>query len=229
MPPFMCKNVQIYCCQFHIRPPQAVRVGGGVCGGVPTFKLTWFCVFFFSSQGAVSHPRWTCVTVCVQLHIFNSAQLRKSEINCSQRFLDPSPAVWVTDVLLSLLRVCAGTEDRRLSYECNSKPVCPAKCRCEANVVDCSNLRLTKFPEHLPSSTEELWDTHMHTQTHKCSLITHSVRMTAPRTTNYSTLVLTVIYCRTDFMCDKLLRERERASRCMDIHADTHAADRPSW
>ncbi|KAF3852765.1 hypothetical protein F7725_006120 [Dissostichus mawsoni] len=49
-----------------------------------------------------------------------------------------------------------GTEDRHLSYECNSKPVCPAKCRCEANVVDCSNLRLTKFPEHLPSSTEEL-------------------------------------------------------------------------
>ncbi|TMS23078.1 Slit-like protein 1 protein [Larimichthys crocea] len=49
-----------------------------------------------------------------------------------------------------------GTEDRRLSYECNSKPVCPAKCRCEANVVDCSNLRLTKFPEHLPSSIEEL-------------------------------------------------------------------------
>uniref|UniRef100_A0A672FWY5 Slit homolog 1b (Drosophila) n=1 Tax=Salarias fasciatus TaxID=181472 RepID=A0A672FWY5_SALFA len=51
---------------------------------------------------------------------------------------------------------CSGTEDRRLSYECNSKPVCPAKCRCEANVVDCSNLRLTKFPEHLPPSTEEL-------------------------------------------------------------------------
>uniref|UniRef100_A0A3Q2NS31 Slit homolog 1b (Drosophila) n=1 Tax=Fundulus heteroclitus TaxID=8078 RepID=A0A3Q2NS31_FUNHE len=49
-----------------------------------------------------------------------------------------------------------GTEDRRQSYECNSKPVCPAKCRCEANVVDCSNLRLTKFPEHLPPSTEEL-------------------------------------------------------------------------
>ncbi|KAM9792195.1 LOW QUALITY PROTEIN: slit homolog 1 protein-like [Neosynchiropus ocellatus] len=49
-----------------------------------------------------------------------------------------------------------GAEDRRLSHECNSKPVCPHKCRCEANVVDCSNLRLTKFPEHLPSSTEEL-------------------------------------------------------------------------
>uniref|UniRef100_A0A665UIY0 Slit homolog 1b (Drosophila) n=1 Tax=Echeneis naucrates TaxID=173247 RepID=A0A665UIY0_ECHNA len=51
---------------------------------------------------------------------------------------------------------CSGTDDRRQSYECNSKPVCPAKCRCEANMVDCSNLRLTKFPEHLPSSTEEL-------------------------------------------------------------------------
>lgn len=49
-----------------------------------------------------------------------------------------------------------GAEDRRLSYECNSKPVCPSKCRCEANVVDCSNLRLTKFPEHLPPATEEL-------------------------------------------------------------------------
>ncbi|KAM8842768.1 LOW QUALITY PROTEIN: slit homolog 1b [Synchiropus picturatus] len=49
-----------------------------------------------------------------------------------------------------------GAEDRRLSHECNSKPVCPHKCRCEANVVDCSNLRLTKFPEHLPASTEEL-------------------------------------------------------------------------
>nr|XP_057938540.1 slit homolog 1 protein-like [Doryrhamphus excisus] len=49
-----------------------------------------------------------------------------------------------------------GAGDRRLSSECNSKPVCPNKCRCEANVVDCSNLRLTKFPEHLPPSTEEL-------------------------------------------------------------------------
>uniref|UniRef100_A0A4W5PLK4 Slit guidance ligand 1 n=1 Tax=Hucho hucho TaxID=62062 RepID=A0A4W5PLK4_9TELE len=51
---------------------------------------------------------------------------------------------------------CSGTEDTRLNNECNSKPVCPAKCRCEANVVDCSNLRLTKFPEHLPASTTEL-------------------------------------------------------------------------
>ncbi|XP_068607543.1 slit homolog 1 protein-like [Brachionichthys hirsutus] len=49
-----------------------------------------------------------------------------------------------------------GADDRRLSYECNTKPACPSKCRCEANVVDCSNLRLTKFPEHLPPSTEEL-------------------------------------------------------------------------
>ncbi|KAF3688050.1 Slit -like protein 1 protein [Channa argus] len=66
---------------------------------------------------------------------------------------------WLADFLRSNPIETSGarcTEDRRLSYECNSKPVCPAKCRCEANVVDCSNLRLTKFPEHLPPSTEEL-------------------------------------------------------------------------
>ncbi|XP_061685781.1 slit homolog 1 protein-like isoform X1 [Syngnathoides biaculeatus] len=49
-----------------------------------------------------------------------------------------------------------GAEDRRLSSGCNSKPACPSKCRCDANVVDCSNLRLTKFPQHLPLATEEL-------------------------------------------------------------------------
>ncbi|XP_016132038.1 slit homolog 1 protein-like [Sinocyclocheilus grahami] len=49
-----------------------------------------------------------------------------------------------------------GAEDTRLNKDCNSKPVCPPKCRCEATVVDCSNLRMTKFPEHLPLSTTEL-------------------------------------------------------------------------
>ncbi|NP_001030147.1 slit homolog 1b precursor [Danio rerio] len=49
-----------------------------------------------------------------------------------------------------------GSEDTRMNKDCNSKPVCPPKCRCEATVVDCSNLRLTKFPEHLPLSTTEL-------------------------------------------------------------------------
>lgn len=49
-----------------------------------------------------------------------------------------------------------GTEDTRLSNACNSDPVCPPKCRCESNVVDCSNLKLTKIPEHIPSSTNEL-------------------------------------------------------------------------
>ncbi|KAK3507062.1 hypothetical protein QTP70_003872 [Hemibagrus guttatus] len=49
-----------------------------------------------------------------------------------------------------------GTEDTRLNNECNNEPVCPAKCRCESNVVDCSNLRLTKIPEHIPASTTEL-------------------------------------------------------------------------
>uniref|UniRef100_W5KNZ6 Slit homolog 1 protein n=1 Tax=Astyanax mexicanus TaxID=7994 RepID=W5KNZ6_ASTMX len=51
---------------------------------------------------------------------------------------------------------CSGTEDTRLNNECNNDPVCPAKCRCESNVVDCSNLRLTKIPEHIPASTTEL-------------------------------------------------------------------------
>ncbi|XP_051979759.1 slit homolog 1 protein-like isoform X2 [Xyrauchen texanus] len=46
--------------------------------------------------------------------------------------------------------------DTSLNKECNSKPVCPPKCRCEATVVDCSNLRLTMFPEDLPLSTTEL-------------------------------------------------------------------------
>ncbi|XP_041117081.1 slit homolog 1 protein-like isoform X2 [Polyodon spathula] len=49
-----------------------------------------------------------------------------------------------------------GTEDTRLNSECNSDTTCPPKCRCEANVVDCSNLRLTKIPEHIPQSTAEL-------------------------------------------------------------------------
>ncbi|CAF94128.1 unnamed protein product, partial [Tetraodon nigroviridis] len=49
-----------------------------------------------------------------------------------------------------------GTEDTRLNNACNSDPVCPPKCRCESNVVDCSNLKLTKVPEHIPSSTSEL-------------------------------------------------------------------------
>uniref|UniRef100_A0A674BX22 Slit homolog 1a (Drosophila) n=1 Tax=Salmo trutta TaxID=8032 RepID=A0A674BX22_SALTR len=51
---------------------------------------------------------------------------------------------------------CSGTEDTRLNNECNSDPVCPPKCRCESNVVDCSNLRINKIPEHIPASTTEL-------------------------------------------------------------------------
>uniref|UniRef100_A0A8C7UAE0 Slit homolog 1 protein n=1 Tax=Oncorhynchus mykiss TaxID=8022 RepID=A0A8C7UAE0_ONCMY len=51
---------------------------------------------------------------------------------------------------------CSGTEDTRLNNECNSDPVCPPKCRCESNVVDCSNLRIKKIPEHIPISTTEL-------------------------------------------------------------------------
>lgn len=49
-----------------------------------------------------------------------------------------------------------GTEDYQLNSECNSDVVCPPKCRCEAGVVECSNLKLTKIPERIPQSTAEL-------------------------------------------------------------------------
>ncbi|XP_027715682.1 slit homolog 1 protein [Vombatus ursinus] len=49
-----------------------------------------------------------------------------------------------------------GTEDHQLNSECNSDAVCPHKCRCESNVVECSNLKLTKIPERIPQSTAEL-------------------------------------------------------------------------
>ncbi|XP_044516143.1 slit homolog 1 protein [Gracilinanus agilis] len=49
-----------------------------------------------------------------------------------------------------------GTEDYQLNSECNSDAVCPHKCRCESNVVECSNLKLTKIPERIPQSTAEL-------------------------------------------------------------------------
>ncbi|XP_056264639.1 slit homolog 1b [Pseudoliparis swirei] len=68
------------------------------------------------------------------------AQIKSSKFRCSakEQYLIP------------------GTEARRVSLQCNSRPSCPPKCRCEANVVDCSNLRLTSFPQELPPSTEEL-------------------------------------------------------------------------
>ncbi|XP_076143508.1 slit homolog 3 protein [Alosa pseudoharengus] len=53
---------------------------------------------------------------------------------------------------------CTGTEDyrSRLSGECFQDLVCPEKCRCEGTVVDCSNLKLTKIPPHLPEHTTDL-------------------------------------------------------------------------
>uniref|UniRef100_A0A8C8IVZ8 Slit homolog 1a (Drosophila) n=1 Tax=Oncorhynchus tshawytscha TaxID=74940 RepID=A0A8C8IVZ8_ONCTS len=44
-----------------------------------------------------------------------------------------------------LCYVPSGTEDTRLNNECNSDPVCPPKCRCDSNVVDCSNLRIKRY------------------------------------------------------------------------------------
>uniref|UniRef100_A0A4W3I8N2 Slit homolog 1 protein n=1 Tax=Callorhinchus milii TaxID=7868 RepID=A0A4W3I8N2_CALMI len=51
-----------------------------------------------------------------------------------------------------------GTEDYRskLSGDCFMDLACPEKCRCEGTTVDCSNQRLTKFPDHIPQYTAEL-------------------------------------------------------------------------
>uniref|UniRef100_A0A672MSH2 Slit homolog 3 protein-like n=1 Tax=Sinocyclocheilus grahami TaxID=75366 RepID=A0A672MSH2_SINGR len=50
-----------------------------------------------------------------------------------------------------------GTTDRfHLSGECFQDLVCPERCRCEGTVVDCSNLKLTKTPPHLPEHTTDL-------------------------------------------------------------------------
>uniref|UniRef100_A0A8C3P1U5 Slit homolog 1 protein n=1 Tax=Chrysemys picta bellii TaxID=8478 RepID=A0A8C3P1U5_CHRPI len=51
---------------------------------------------------------------------------------------------------------CSGAEDHQLNSECSSDVSCPPKCRCEANVVECSNLKLTKLPERIPQTTAEL-------------------------------------------------------------------------
>ncbi|XP_070637377.1 slit homolog 1 protein [Bos indicus] len=49
-----------------------------------------------------------------------------------------------------------GAEDYQLNSECNSDVVCPHKCRCEASMVECSSLKLTKIPERVPQATAEL-------------------------------------------------------------------------
>ncbi|KAM6976668.1 slit homolog 3 protein [Aplochiton taeniatus] len=53
---------------------------------------------------------------------------------------------------------CTGTEDyrSRLSGECFQDLVCPERCRCEGTVVDCSNLKLTHVPPHIPEHTTDL-------------------------------------------------------------------------
>ncbi|PWA18705.1 hypothetical protein CCH79_00005511 [Gambusia affinis] len=51
-----------------------------------------------------------------------------------------------------------GQEDyrNRLSGECFQDLVCPERCRCEGTVVDCSNLKLTRIPPHIPEHTTDL-------------------------------------------------------------------------
>uniref|UniRef100_A0A7N6FDY6 Slit homolog 3 (Drosophila) n=1 Tax=Anabas testudineus TaxID=64144 RepID=A0A7N6FDY6_ANATE len=53
---------------------------------------------------------------------------------------------------------CTGQEDyrSRLNGECFQDLVCPERCRCEGTVVDCSNLKLTRIPPHIPEHTTDL-------------------------------------------------------------------------
>uniref|UniRef100_A0A7N6FGE0 Slit homolog 3 (Drosophila) n=1 Tax=Anabas testudineus TaxID=64144 RepID=A0A7N6FGE0_ANATE len=44
----------------------------------------------------------------------------------------------------------------RLNGECFQDLVCPERCRCEGTVVDCSNLKLTRIPPHIPEHTTDL-------------------------------------------------------------------------
>ncbi|XP_040839177.1 slit homolog 3 protein isoform X1 [Ochotona curzoniae] len=53
---------------------------------------------------------------------------------------------------------CSGSEDyrSRFSSECFMDLVCPEKCRCEGTIVDCSNQKLTRIPNHLPEYVTDL-------------------------------------------------------------------------
>ncbi|KAK1803940.1 hypothetical protein P4O66_003879 [Electrophorus voltai] len=51
---------------------------------------------------------------------------------------------------------CSEDYRSRLTSECFQDLVCPERCRCEGTVVDCSNLRLTNLPTHLPEHTTDL-------------------------------------------------------------------------
>ena len=55
-----------------------------------------------------------------------------------------------------LCPLTTGAEDYQLNSECTSDVVCPHKCRCEASMVECSSLKLTKIPERVPQATAEL-------------------------------------------------------------------------
>uniref|UniRef100_A0A674MNH8 Slit homolog 3 (Drosophila) n=1 Tax=Takifugu rubripes TaxID=31033 RepID=A0A674MNH8_TAKRU len=53
-------------------------------------------------------------------------------------------------------KTCQEDYRSRLNGECFQDLVCPEKCRCEGTVVDCSNLKLTRVPPHVPEHTTDL-------------------------------------------------------------------------
>uniref|UniRef100_A0A674CV94 Slit homolog 3 (Drosophila) n=1 Tax=Salmo trutta TaxID=8032 RepID=A0A674CV94_SALTR len=102
--------------------------------------LKWLADYLFdnpieTSGARCSHPR--------RLANKRISQVKGKKFRCTGR---PRP------------HFSPGTEDyrSRLSGECFQDLVCPEKCRCEGTVVDCSNLKLTKLPPHLPEHTTDL-------------------------------------------------------------------------
>ncbi|KAM9061341.1 slit homolog 2 protein-like [Sarcophilus harrisii] len=53
---------------------------------------------------------------------------------------------------------CSGSEDYRnkFSGDCFMDLVCPEKCRCEGTIVDCSNQKLVRIPNHIPEYVTDL-------------------------------------------------------------------------
>uniref|UniRef100_A0A8C1A254 Slit homolog 1a (Drosophila) n=1 Tax=Cyprinus carpio carpio TaxID=630221 RepID=A0A8C1A254_CYPCA len=101
-------------------------------------NLKWLADYLHSNPIETSGARCTSPRRLANKRI---GQIKSKKFRCSGK---------------TLVVFVAGTEDTSLSSDCNNDPVCPAKCRCESNVVDCSNLRLNRIPEHIPASTTEL-------------------------------------------------------------------------
>ncbi|KAL3973354.1 abnormal spindle-like microcephaly-associated protein [Sarotherodon galilaeus] len=112
--------------------------------------LKWLADYLFdnpieTSGARCSHPR--------RLANKRISQVKGKKFRCTDRH-----HLKGTDHLLKKEKKTFSQEDyrSRLSGECFQDLVCPEKCRCEGTVVDCSNLKLTRIPPHIPEHTTDL-------------------------------------------------------------------------